>query len=242
MADLPGTAVALAKKAEVTEMDLRLCSKVSAMSLSDLSVGQTKTSTSTLASLSDLPPDLWANILGYARYEDCLNALTVNKSFRNEVIPRVKEVAVFDKRALKVGPARRFTSVESVTIACLFADPADAPPLPERPAGIGYEVSTRQEIAALLGDYDLDGEGYERPLEIDLTVITGTVPFLSAFSSLKRVELLRYVLRAPEFHRDTAWDAVAKGERLVTDKFTHQGGYVETWSKANDLSMRVLMI
>ena len=242
MDDLPGTAVALAKKAEVTEMDLRLGSKVSTMSLSDLSGVQTKTSTSTLASLSDLPPDLWANLLGYARYEDCLGAFTVSKSFLNEVIPRVKEVAVFDKRALKVGPARRFTSVESVTIACLLADPADAPPLPERPAGIGYDVTTRDETFEMHGLYT-PGEGSAWTFEVDNEVVAATVPFVSAFSSLERVELLRYVVGA-QVSSDTDWEAVANGECLVTEFVRYYGdhGGGGIWSKSNDDKMRTLML
>ena len=190
MDESPGTTVAMAgKKTMIEEIDLQLGPKVSAMSLSDLV--KAKASTSALASLSDLPPDLWANIMGYARYEDCLRVFSVNKTFLNEVIPRVKEVFVFDKRALRVGPARRFTSVEIVVIACLFADPADAPALPERPANIGYDVSTWDEIHAMTGELSRDANGfpvrYARPLEVDLAVVTAAVPFLSAFSSLKQV-------------------------------------------------------
>jgi len=73
-----------------------------------------------ISNLSDLTPDLWAKVLGYARYEDCLRAFTIRKGFLRDVIPRVKEIAVFDGRALLVRPARHFTGVKSVVIACLF--------------------------------------------------------------------------------------------------------------------------
>ena len=217
---------------------------------------QTKASTSTLASLSDLPPDLWANALGYARYEDCLRAFTVSRLFLNEVIPLVKEVSVFDKRALKVGPARRFTSVTYVDIACLFADPADAPPLPKRPAGVGYDHSTWDEIHAMVGDGD-DYEGFARPLEVDIEVVTATVPFLSAFPSLEVVGcFFRYVVEAasPGCSDDavnrsvsaTAWEAVGMGERLETNSVDYyhniNWGNIETWSQNNDLNMRTLML
>ena len=108
---------------------------------------------SAISFLSDVPtltPDLWANVYGYTRYEDCLRAFTVCKSFLAEVIPRIKEIAVFDPRALKVGPARRFTGVKSVVIACIFADPPDAPPLPERPEGIGFDIAFHYELVIMV--------------------------------------------------------------------------------------------
>ena len=188
---------------------------------------------SIISNLSDLTPDLWAKVLGYARYEDCLRAFTICKGFLRDVIPRVKEIAVFDGRALLVRPARHFTGVKSVVIACLFADPAGAPPPPERPAGSGYDISTAEDMSAMTGNdfyaHELHGK-VERPLEVDLAVVSAAVPFLSAFSSLERVDLLRYVL------------ATFSGKPHAIAMRYYSGDHFETWSKENDVKMKSLMM
>ena len=92
------TAIALPNIRNDDTVELDLSAKVSTIRLYD-------------ANSLTLTPDLWANIFGYARYEDCLRAFTVCKSFLDDVIPRIKEIAVFDPRALKVWPVRRFTGV-----------------------------------------------------------------------------------------------------------------------------------
>ena len=187
-----------------------------------------------ISNLSDLTPDLWAKVLGYARYEDCLRAFTIRKGFLRDVIPRVKEIAVFDGRALLVRPARHFTGVKSVVIACLFADPAGAPPPPERPAGSGYDISTDVDMSVMTGHefYWARPHGtVERPLEVDLAVVSAAVPFLSAFSSLERVDLLRYVLATCTY----------SGKPHVI-AMRYYSGRVETWSKENDVKMKSLMM
>lgn len=158
------------RKDDTVELDLS--AKVSTISLSD-------------ADFLTLTPDLWASIFGYARYEDCLRAFTVCKSFLNDVIPRIKEIAVFDPRALKVGPARRFTGVRSVEICCIFADPTDAPPLPEKPVGIGFDIAFYYELWSLRGT---DDDEVFRPLEVDPLVVSASVPFLSVLPSLRSVD------------------------------------------------------
>ena len=196
-----------------------------------------KASTISLSDALTLTPDLWANIYGYARYEDCLRAFTVCKSFLNDVIPRIKEIAVFDPRALKVGPARLFTGVKSVEICCIFADPPDAPPLPERPANCGYDVTFYGELVIMVG---ADGDEVFRPLEVDPLVVSASVPFLSAFPSLRNVDFLRYVVDIDDV--SDYENAVYDGEPLYTFAIRYFDGYEEPWSKQNDLNMRSLMM
>eukprot|EP00562_Extubocellulus_spinifer_P025340 CAMPEP_0178678080 /NCGR_PEP_ID=MMETSP0698-20121128/36775_1 /TAXON_ID=265572 /ORGANISM="Extubocellulus spinifer, Strain CCMP396" /LENGTH=369 /DNA_ID=CAMNT_0020322395 /DNA_START=91 /DNA_END=1200 /DNA_ORIENTATION=+ len=127
-------------------------------------------STSRSASLPHLTPDIWATVMPFLPYGDNLNCTAVNRSFLNDVAPRVKSITVLAAAEMKAGPARRFSGVESVTIGCL---------LRRRRTMHGGD---RYGQFDAFNEYEVDGE-----------VANLITPFLCLFPSLKLARAGGYV-------------------------------------------------
>ena len=74
----------------------------------------------------DLPAELWAtNILIFLPYADMIRSSIVSKTFLKEFAPRIKEIDVESPHEMKAAVAKRFRSVETMRIRCLFSHGGD---------------------------------------------------------------------------------------------------------------------
>lgn len=114
---------------------------------------------------ASLPSELWALVMPFLPYKDNIRCSILNKTFLTDVAPRVKLITVFSPSEMKVGPvARRFASVETAKIACLFRG--------DHIMHCGEYYSKRKQN---------DPEGV---IVSDETIFL-TVPFLSSLPALK---------------------------------------------------------
>lgn len=130
------------------------------------------------ASAPHLTADIWALVMPSLTFRENVRCMRVSKMFLNDVTPRVKEISVMHSDEMKLKPARRFSGVKKVTIACLFADTG----------------GLRDESGHYLDEF-IESDNMDK--RVDATVVTLAAPFASTFPSL---EELRFVL----FH-DGVW-------------------------------------
>ena len=127
--------------------------------------------------LPHLPPDLWALVMSFMPYSDNLTCSVLNKSFLNDVAPRIKMITVLDREELRFGdPASRFRGVEGASIACIFRDP-DGYKRFQHNDGKSYEFSRWDDMV----------EGKELRPEVDAIAISRIVPFITNFPVLSKI-------------------------------------------------------
>lgn len=74
----------------------------------------------------DLPAELWAtHILIFLPYADMIRSSIVSKTFLKEFAPRIKEIDIESPHEMKAAVAKRFRSVETMRIRCLFSHGGD---------------------------------------------------------------------------------------------------------------------
>ena len=74
-----------------------------------------------VAGLPHLPAELWALVMPFMPFRDVLRCSIVNKSFLNDVAPRVKRITVLNRAEMRFGkPASRFRGVEHITMHACF--------------------------------------------------------------------------------------------------------------------------
>ena len=110
-------------------------------------------------------------------YSDNLTCSVLNKSFLNDVAPRIKMITVLNREELRFGkPATRFRGVEGASIACIFRDP-DGYKRFQHDDGKSYEFSRWDDMV----------EGKELRPEVDAIAISRIVPFITNFPVLSKI-------------------------------------------------------